>query len=227
VVTVPTGKTSTEDVSFFFSWIPILGGATYRTSKSLSVAVQVSKATNRGSGCPLASGGLDAPISGTLFPIQLGELHQAPQQPDDALVLHKYKTLSCIWSDSCKCEIFLAREPSHITPNLASLKQLMFPHRARILWIDAICVNQNDLDERIHQASSMRHKYMLASRAIVWLGDASNRSTTRLRQLRNLVTATSPEAKRATAKFIFGPDSNLGIRDVFTQPWQDSVWVLT
>ncbi|KAF2271839.1 HET-domain-containing protein [Westerdykella ornata] len=41
---------------------------------------------------------------------------------------------------------------------------------ARILWVDAICINQNDPVERSQQVSSMGQIYSSAERVLVWLG---------------------------------------------------------
>lgn len=40
----------------------------------------------------------------------------------------------------------------------------------RILWIDAICINQNDYMEKGWQVQMMDRVYSAASRVIVWLG---------------------------------------------------------
>tara|TARA_R110002060_G_scaffold37273_5_gene48340 strand:+ start:236 stop:670 length:435 start_codon:yes stop_codon:yes gene_type:complete len=40
----------------------------------------------------------------------------------------------------------------------------------RILWIDAICINQNDESERNHQVTQMGQIFSRASRVLAWLG---------------------------------------------------------
>lgn len=40
-----------------------------------------------------------------------------------------------------------------------------------ILWIDAICINQNDIEEKNRQVGIMREIYKEASKVHVWLGD--------------------------------------------------------
>jgi hypothetical protein len=45
-----------------------------------------------------------------------------------------------------------------------------------VLWIDAICVNQEDLEERSSQVRRMAWIYSKAKRVIVWLGPASTDS---------------------------------------------------
>jgi len=41
----------------------------------------------------------------------------------------------------------------------------------RRLWIDALCINQHDVQERNHQVAQMRDIYQGASAVIAWLGD--------------------------------------------------------
>lgn len=45
-----------------------------------------------------------------------------------------------------------------------------------LFWIDAICINQDDLNERSHQVPLMGSIYKNASRVIVWLGEELARS---------------------------------------------------
>ncbi|KAK0645797.1 heterokaryon incompatibility protein-domain-containing protein, partial [Cercophora newfieldiana] len=61
-----------------------------------------------------------------------------------------------------------------ITPNLHSaLRHIRDTGRERVLWIDALCINQDDLEEKSSQVQRMAGIYQLAERVLVWLGDAS------------------------------------------------------
>jgi hypothetical protein len=55
----------------------------------------------------------------------------------------------------------------------AALRKLRNRDSERILWIDAICINQDKTLERNHQVTLMRDIYSKASRVVVWLGKAS------------------------------------------------------
>ncbi|KAL1653251.1 cell separation during budding [Didymella pomorum] len=43
-------------------------------------------------------------------------------------------------------------------------------HKARTVWADALCINQDDLSERAHQVTLMGRIYSQAERVVVWLG---------------------------------------------------------
>lgn len=59
-----------------------------------------------------------------------------------------------------------------ITKNLFdALSELAMPGASNYLWIDALCINQEDLDERASQVLLMGDIYALARRVIVWLGN--------------------------------------------------------
>ncbi|KAJ2896259.1 hypothetical protein MKZ38_005713 [Zalerion maritima] len=65
-----------------------------------------------------------------------------------------------------------------ITRDLAlSLKYLRYPDKDRILWIDAICINQEDDDEKNHQVQMMARIYTRAEQVCVWLGEDDRDST--------------------------------------------------
>lgn len=45
------------------------------------------------------------------------------------------------------------------------------------MWIDAICIDQDDIAHKGHQVSMMGEIYSHASRVIVWLGPQSHESS--------------------------------------------------
>ncbi|KAL6707898.1 hypothetical protein ACN47E_003572 [Coniothyrium glycines] len=59
-----------------------------------------------------------------------------------------------------------------LRPNLvAALRCLRDAEKTRVLWIDAICINQEDNEERNTQVKRMTDIYTLAHRVVAWLGD--------------------------------------------------------
>lgn len=83
-----------------------------------------------------------------------------------------YEALSYCWGDSAELhEIKCNNEEFQVTTNLFSaLQHLRDEHSVRTLWIDAICINQEDLKERQSQVLLMGDIYTRSDRAVVWLG---------------------------------------------------------
>jgi hypothetical protein len=58
-----------------------------------------------------------------------------------------------------------------VTTNLeAALRHLRYEDRGRVLWVDALCINQRDVRERNSQVKKMRSIYTGAKKVVVWLG---------------------------------------------------------
>ena len=51
-----------------------------------------------------------------------------------------------------------------------ALEALRFAVEPRILWIDAVCINQNDDTEKASQIPLMASIFTLAKHVLVWLG---------------------------------------------------------
>lgn len=90
-----------------------------------------------------------------------------------------------------------------IKPNLAAaLRALRLPHLHRRLWVDAVCIDQNNVDERSRQVEYMRLVYKHAARVIVWLGlktpgvEQAFAAASRLSQVVATLEHTGAEAAR-------------------------------
>jgi hypothetical protein len=51
-----------------------------------------------------------------------------------------------------------------------ALQQLRYIDKHRYLWVDAICINQDDSDEKSDQVHRMGQTYKCASKVCIWLG---------------------------------------------------------
>lgn len=58
----------------------------------------------------------------------------------------------------------------HSSLNIA-LRHLRYTQKPRIIWADAICINQKDDDEKAEQIPLMRKIYEKAKRVVIWLGE--------------------------------------------------------
>lgn len=85
----------------------------------------------------------------------------------------EYDALSYCWGDPSFCrQIWCNGRLYGVTDNLyTALLQLRRPDNVRILWIDALCINQYDNQERSIQVTNMVRIYKNARRVEVWLGE--------------------------------------------------------
>ncbi|KAL3422617.1 heterokaryon incompatibility protein [Phlyctema vagabunda] len=83
-----------------------------------------------------------------------------------------YEALSYVWGDQSKPKsVTLDGMKQKITINLEeALLHLRKPSEARTLWIDALCINQNDITERNQQVALMKQIYTSCTIDLVWLG---------------------------------------------------------
>jgi hypothetical protein len=84
----------------------------------------------------------------------------------------EFEAISYVWGDVfAKTPIQVNSHTLYIGSNLRSaLLNLRLTDRPRAVWADAICINQEDLDERIQQVGIMGDIYRGALRTVVWLG---------------------------------------------------------
>jgi hypothetical protein len=83
-----------------------------------------------------------------------------------------YEALSYVWgADQGQKGIWLDNCLFDVTKNLwLALRRLRDLYVSRVLWIDAICINQGDSSEKSHQVAFMGEIYSSCRNAIVWLG---------------------------------------------------------
>jgi hypothetical protein len=158
-------------------------------------------------------------------PAAIRLLHLLPSttenEPISCLLTHKdlgneprYMALSYYWGDSSSpSQIFVNRSPLPITRNLASALLYIRKHFAsgllgadlpRAFWIDAICINQEDVVERTGQVAMMSIVYASATNVVSWLGSDEGALSTvpiAFEFIRNVVQATrSPNSASSTRR---------------------------
>jgi hypothetical protein len=159
-----------------------------------------------------------------------------------------YEALSYTWGDKKTFDYINVNGRSHgITRNLYhALYHMRLHNRDRILWVDAICIDQENERERGHQVQQMGAIYNQAERVIIWLGlptHETNLVMDSLRRLQEESTAYScrdwkPSDKRwidlwSSIQSIFSSQhSSLvvqqrrGIESLLARPWFQRVWIL-
>jgi hypothetical protein len=84
-----------------------------------------------------------------------------------------YEALSYVWGNpvpACHLRDAESDSVSSITKDLyLALQALRYTDRSRILFVDAVCINQSDNDEKSHQVKNMDSVYTNTSMVIMWL----------------------------------------------------------
>lgn len=108
----------------------------------------------------LSAGEYSSPVSCRLLSVPLDE---APP----------YQAISYVWGDpSDTVEIECGNRRLNVRRNLRdALRRLRWPTESRWLWADAVCIDQENVEERSQQVQIMGMIYWMATRVVVWLGE--------------------------------------------------------
>jgi hypothetical protein len=89
-----------------------------------------------------------------------------------------YEALSYTWGDAKKRrDIFMDGHIFSITTNLEiALRYLRKSDEARMLWVDALCINQEDPEERTQQVQKMRDIFWSSQHVLAWTGEPDENS---------------------------------------------------
>jgi len=140
---------------------------------------------------------------------------------------HLYEALSYVWGGEERTKsITIDGQELAITQNLhTALLRLRNSKLPRIIWADAICINQADDNEKELQIQFMATIYAKASSVIVWLGEAQDNSNQALDALR-VASSARFEAKqyRQTAQASIWL-SEPAILHLLERAWFRRIWV--
>ncbi|KAI0872531.1 heterokaryon incompatibility protein-domain-containing protein [Hypoxylon argillaceum] len=125
-----------------------------------------------------------------------------------------YEALSYVWGSTEGRVPVQVSSPAGentlmVTQNLATaLRHLRFEDRPRVLWIDALCIDQSNLAERSQQVLKIGDIYRTSQRVVAWLGPESKDSTLALDTIARL--APSIEIDRYDLKL--RPSATSGLK---------------
>jgi len=85
----------------------------------------------------------------------------------------EYRALSYVWGKSdSESAITVDDEQFQVTPNLLSALRHLRDKNEYVLWVDAICINQESIPEKNNQVPRMSEIYQTALETFVWLGES-------------------------------------------------------
>lgn len=182
------------------------------------------------------------PLTGRL---EIRLLRLSPALSGDDQVLHgtllssqladrpEFTALSYTWADisgdrSCSETIFIGPEweALPITKNCAAaLRRLRSRRDAVILWVDAICIDQGNVDEKSHQVGLMRDVYSRARKVVAFLGEDGDNQTPE----GQLMHRMSEECfySGTSTKISWDPvRDSVALKALFRRPYWKRMWVV-
>lgn len=134
-----------------------------------------------------------------------------------------FEAFSYTWADSqgnsSLCEaIFMGQQYDvlPVTKNCLAALRSFRTSADRLVWVDAVCINQFDLKERAQQVSLMRDIYMSAARVLTYLGDWNEK-------LGDVMTL--PHYNDWNSDNLYGA-SSANLSAIFRLPYFSRIWVI-
>ena len=153
----------------------------------------------------------------------------------------RYNALSYAWGSEPQATAIGCNNKFYpLTPHLRAALEAFVVHRdwETRIWVDAICINQEDEEEKASQVKQMKSIYSLAQTVLVWLGNVADSSDLIMNEEWLLNTAQGLDnipyevgVSRDTLLVTHGlPRENdlrwRALKDIFTRDWWYRLWVV-
>ncbi|KAJ5055757.1 heterokaryon incompatibility protein-domain-containing protein [Bipolaris maydis] len=156
----------------------------------------------------------------------------------DSHQIPEYETISYCWGNAAQRNIIVLNNLPISVPSssAAALRHVRLCQSDRTVWLDAICINQNDIEERSRQVAIMGAIYRNGTRNLIYLGDEdvgeardsiaailkdASETEGSFSRLRNELGAWQYSSTGMKAKY-----STQSLLRFFGLPWFRRVWVL-
>ncbi|CAN9249305.1 unnamed protein product [Alternaria alternata] len=154
-----------------------------------------------------------------------------------------YATLSYVWgSGELSKAINISGSSLRITKNLFDVllalssssrpwcaSTIVEQHRYRYYWIDAICIDQHNLQERGQQVSLMGEIYSRSICTLVWLGREYDNSGLAINLIRKLGTNVAESFPKECVQHLISKPENraswVALHELFKRPYWQRAWV--
>ncbi|KAH8775313.1 heterokaryon incompatibility protein-domain-containing protein [Diaporthe sp. PMI_573] len=195
----------------------------------------------------LEKGSKNDPIHCQLFQSYLQEKDHREDETKDGnhkdLNSDSYEALSYCWGERPRLRNMITVDGKvlFITENLLkALENLRYDTEDRTIWIDAICIDQSNIQERGHQVGWMTKVYEHAFRVLFWLGDAGYIAGSLISLLKSFEEKVPPEAWENwplddpmwSVHWKLAQDGQQAydypseLKSLMTNPWFRRVWIL-
>jgi len=143
-----------------------------------------------------------------------------------------YDALSYTWGrEDPSIPILVNKKVTLITENLYLALLHLRQRQVTMLWVDALCINQDDLAERASQVAQMKDVYRTAAFVLIWLGESNELSERAFDELHGLsehldYDEAVPNRFFDNAEMDKHPQRWRAISEILYRPWFRRVWVI-
>jgi hypothetical protein len=150
----------------------------------------------------------------------------------------RYEAISYAWGEDKTKEVITISERSfettktvgNILRRRSKLWGGLWPGTRRLIWLDSICINQKDVEERSLQVQGMRDIYSRARKVMVCLGGEDREDATLagwlLIKLHTLSLLMSPEELAKRCMTDRHTPSWEALSRLLAHPWFSRVWII-
>ncbi|KAH7081307.1 heterokaryon incompatibility protein-domain-containing protein [Paraphoma chrysanthemicola] len=139
-----------------------------------------------------------------------------------------YEALSYEWGLASDDDPFILIDGrnTRIRTNLRNaLVEIRYKDRPRYVWIDALSINQADIQERNHQVRMMREIYQGAQHVIIWLGPEEDQSSMAIDYLATLGRRETAYKKKLIRKMAYKCAALSALSALSMRSYWRRVWV--
>lgn len=111
-----------------------------------------------------------------------------------------YAALSYCWGEELnKLFVLVNQQEMAVNSNLHAALLRLRSRKVNCVWVDAVCINQDDMEERSIQIGRMAGIYRQAQEVVVWLGEAGDIGESALEEME---LATSNRTVETTSRLL-------------------------
>lgn len=161
--------------------------------------------------------------------------------------LEQYEALSYVWGSPVEPSLVVVGEEGRyipITRNLdVAMRHLRYPDRPRVVWVDALCIDQTSLSDKSRQVGHMSHIFWSTPRVVVWLGPEADDSDRAVNILESIGQKIQVNWKRLIYSCVAEEDEDVwgkqrflhqlplderhwaAIGSLTKRPWFERIWI--
>ncbi|APA09178.1 hypothetical protein sscle_04g039480 [Sclerotinia sclerotiorum 1980 UF-70] len=150
-------------------------------------------------------------------------------------IISGYTALSYVWGDARVTKsIYIDNKTFEVTANLDSaLRHLRDSSRGQLLWVDAICIDQTNDNEKSKQVVQIGRVYQVARNTVIYLGESTESSKLLLQVIQrshdrslDFQNSTAMDKLAAISKSMDLDKVKDLFLDILERPWFTRIWVL-